>query len=80
MAEVNLPHRSQVTIFILRSKKQILGYSRSQKVLPDDTTTCPVPEQLLTCELLGICSLEDEPAAVLLGVGLLRGWPHSNKF
>lgn len=48
LAEVNLPHGSQMTLFILRGKKQILGYSKSHKVLPDDTTTCPVPERPLS--------------------------------
>lgn len=31
-------------------------------------------------EPLSICSLEDEPAAVVLEMQLLCGWPHSNKF
>jgi len=42
--EVNLPAGvSQLPFVMLRSKKHILGYGRSEEVMPDDTTTCQVP-------------------------------------
>lgn len=79
--EVNLPRWCQLLFFMLRSKKHILGYGRFQKMVPDDTTTCPAPKlPLPTPEPLGVCGLEDEHTVTVLDTQLLCGGPHLNKF